>query len=82
MTTGEKASLTIEAAGGTAVEVLYRDRGEDPPPPVYTGTIPANGTLTVSLPRGYFVILAPSYKTGIANFSDGTASKTVRLEKQ
>lgn len=81
MASNETVSLTIEGAGGTSVEVHYRDRGDEPPPPVYTGAIPSSGVLTISLPRGYFVVLAEGYKTGIANFSDGAAAKTVKLEK-
>ena len=75
----EMASLTIEEEPGAHVQVLYRDRGDDPPPPVFTGRLGPDGRVTVSVPRGYFVVLSPGCETGIVHLETGLAAQTLRF---
>jgi hypothetical protein len=74
-------SLTIEGEPGAEVEVVYRDRGDEPPPSAYTGKLGPDGRVTVSLPRGYFLVFSPECEMAILHLETGPATQSVRLRK-
>ena len=80
----DQVQLTVVGDPGTKLRILYRDRGDgdEPAPPLYEGQIGNDGSIVVTLPRCYCVVLADGYETGIANFTDGSNSMTVRLKRR
>jgi hypothetical protein len=74
-----KTSLTISGKPHEEVRVVYRDRGEEPPPPIWEGTLGADGRVTVDVPQGYLVILGTSGQAVLRLHETKPASQTVRL---
>ncbi len=56
-----------------AVQIVPRDRGDDPPPPVLDGALNREGWLTIRLPQEYFVILhdGPTIPLRVDEVADG-----------
>jgi hypothetical protein len=52
----ENTSLTIVGEPDEEVRVLYRDRGDHPPPPIWEGKLDADGRATVDVPQGYLYV--------------------------
>jgi hypothetical protein len=79
-------SLTIEGEPGEEVQVWYRgDRDADsgdPAPIVYTGTLDADGRVTISVPRAYLVLGTPVRRNGMPLDLQGEKAnnKTVRMK--
>jgi hypothetical protein len=74
-----KTSLTIEGKPGEHVRVLYRDRGDDPPPPIWEGELGADGRKTIDVPQGYLVVLGSSGEAILKLHETKPASEIVRL---
>jgi len=76
-----KCLLTIVAEAGASISVRYRDRGDDPPPPVFDGHVGPEGGVTITVPCAYLVVLSPGCETAIADLREG-ADETVHLLKR
>ncbi|HEX8652839.1 MAG TPA: hypothetical protein VF708_18630 [Pyrinomonadaceae bacterium] len=75
-----KTSLTIEGKPGEEVRVLYRDRGDEPPPPIWEGKLGADGRVTIDVPQGYLVVLGSNGGQAVLElYKTKPASETVRL---
>ena len=75
-----KTSLTIEGAPEEKVRVLYRDRGDEPPPPIWQGKLGADGRVTIEVPQAYLVILGSNGGEAVLRlFETKPATETVRL---
>lgn len=69
--TTHKSRLLIRGPADARVRVIPRDRGDEPPPAIFEGTIGDSGITAVELSPGYYVVLAPS-GTFPANVSPGS----------
>lgn len=75
-----KTLLTIEAKHGEEVRVLYRDRSDEPPPPIWQGTIGESGKVTIEVPQAYIVIIGSSGGVAVLSLHQTKpAAQTVRL---
>lgn len=52
----EQAELTIDGIAGDEVVVNYLNRGEDPPPPIWTGPLGHEGRVTIRVPHAYLIV--------------------------
>lgn len=72
-------TLILRGLPNAAVEVMLRDRGDEPPPPVFKGQLGVDGTLALSVPRADMVVLSPGCETGIVQFADDAELAEVTL---
>lgn len=75
----EHTRLTIEGQPGEKVSVMYRDRGADPPPPIWEGTLDSEGRVTIDVPQGILVVVGKSETQRLELHETKPTSLTVRL---
>lgn len=73
-------TLMIEGEAGAQVTVVPRDRGDEPPPPVFEGKIGRDGRVMATIPKGYYVILCQRCQTAIVPFDRSVKTLTVKLK--
>jgi hypothetical protein len=72
-------SLTILGRPGESVRVIYRDRGDEPPPPVWVGQLGADGRVTLDVPQAYLLVQGDKGQAILRLFETRPASETVDL---
>lgn len=77
----EAVTLTIKGEPGTEVKILPRTQTDPPPDPVFTGNLDKAGSVTASIPRGYYVVLSPGCETEPLHLETGPTAQTIRLKK-
>jgi hypothetical protein len=77
----EEVALTIRGESGAEVKVVPRDRGDEPPEPVFNGNFDQEGSVKLSLPRAYYVVLSPGFRTEPVDLGTGPSVQTVQLRK-
>ena len=75
----QQTKLMIEGQPGEKVSVMYRDRGPDPPPPIWEGNLDSEGRVTIDVPQAYLAIVGKSGTQGLELHETKPASLTVRL---
>jgi len=77
-------SLTIIGEPEEMVRVFVRDRGDEPPPPVWEGKLDADGRTTLDVPQSYLVVFGSHSNRGwiLHLEEDKPAELTIRLEDQ
>lgn len=79
----EKTTLTIEGKPEEEIKILYRNRGDEPPPPVWEGKLDANGRVTVDIPAGYLLVFGSSGRDYILRlYETRPATLTIRLGEE
>jgi hypothetical protein len=72
-------SLTIEGQPGEEVRVVYRNRSDEPPPPIWEGKLGADGRVTIDVPQGYLVVLGSSGQAVLKLHETKPETETVRF---
>lgn len=71
--------LTVEGKAGTKFDVYVRDRGDEPPPPLFSGEIGPEGRLTFAVPLAYLVIVGADFESLPVHLEAGQKTQAVRL---
>jgi hypothetical protein len=77
----EAVTLTIKGESGAEVQILPRTHNDLLPDPVFAGNFDQQGSATVSIPRGYYVVLSPGCETELLHLETGPLVQTVQLKK-
>jgi len=78
---GSRATLEIVGTPGGDVTIYARDRGDNPPPPIFEGTVPESGRLRLRVPRAYLVVIATGFGSAPVHFEDGTSFQSVDVRR-
>jgi hypothetical protein len=78
----QQTRLTIEGQPGEKVSVMYRDRGDDPPPPIWEGNLDSEGRVTIDVPQAYLAVVGKSETQGLELHKTNPTSLTVRLSEK
>lgn len=76
---GSRATLEIVGTPGGDVTIYAPDRGDNPPPPIFEGAVPATGRLRLRVPKAYLVVVATGFGSAPVHFEDGTSFRSVDL---
>lgn len=72
-------SLTLIGKPGEKAKVIYRDRGDEPPPPIWEGQIGGEGRVTIDVPQAYLVVLGSRVHVPLRLFETKPVALTVAL---
>ena len=72
--------LTIIGKPGAEVRIVYRDRGDEPPPDVWSGKLGSDGKATVSVPQAYLVVLGSGESIPLPLHQTPAETETVNLK--
>lgn len=78
----ETTKLTIVGEPEEMVRVFYRDRGDEPPPPVWEGQLDSEGRVTIDVPQAYLYVFGNhSHRGNILRLhEDKPSDLTIELE--
>jgi hypothetical protein len=61
----ENINITIQGRANEKVRVVYRNRTDPEPPPIWEGELGKDGETKISVPRAYIVILGEGRTTSL-----------------
>jgi hypothetical protein len=76
----ENINITIQGRPNEKVRVVYRNRTDPEPPPIWVGELGKDGQAEISVPRAYIVVLGEGRDVSLRLHELPSEDQVVRLD--